>query len=169
MQKTVRINLLARNSAAKHFQKVKHREAKNEWSQWHQATNRIKATQGKYVREERLHRRQDWIAGPLAPNRNSGTEKGVYGTADTDFFQLGRVPQVAFEGPKKEGFAAISEKDEAEGFKGTTIVGNVTINDRVVIVNGPERLRGLIGYVNDVDQERETVKITNVNTVSASI
>lgn len=170
MQKTVRINLLARNSAAKHFQKIKHRDTKNEWKQWHQAVNQVKGTQGKYIREERLNRRQDWIAGPLAPNRNAGTRKGTFGTSDTEFYQLPRVPESVRAAPKKEGFAAISEEEQAtEGFRGDTIVGNVVVNDRVAIVAGPERLRGLIGTVSDVDNDKETVKLTNVNTVSTFI
>lgn len=166
MQKTVRINLLARNSAAKHFQKIKHRDTKQEWKLWHQTTNRIKTLEDGYVREERSHRRQDWINGPLAPNRNIGPQKGTYGTTSTDYSQTAPVPKSVRAAPKKEGYAFINEREQKEGFKGDTIVGNVVADDRVVIIAGPERLRGLIGTVNNVDNERETVTLINVNVVS---
>lgn len=166
MQKTVRINLLARNNAAKHFQKYKQRKTKAEWDDWHRMTNQNKAAQGKHVVEERRHRRQDWIAGPLAPKRDTGTDKGVFGTVGVERIQHPDIPESVRTGPRKEGYAITLDKDEP--FTGDTIVGNVVSGDRVVIVAGPERLRGLIGHVNSVDLAREEVKLANINSVSAA-
>lgn len=166
MQKAVRLNILTRNNTAKQSKKVLERKTKEEWKEWHQHTNRQKAIQVEHEAEERLTRRQDWMAGPLAPNRNSGLQKGIYGTIELGLGTLPDVPKSVRAGPKTKGYAVTTD-DEKDRFKGTTIVGNVVENDRVVIVAGPERLRGLIGTVNHVDMEKEEVKLRNVNTVSS--
>lgn len=172
MQKAVRINILARNSAARASRKSEEREAKEAWKEWHQVANRQKAIQGSFQAEERITRRQDWIAGPLAPNRNAGTQRGKYGTVDFGLTQLPTTPKSVRAGPKREGYAIIGDSEEEadkRNFKGETIVGNVVEGDKVVIVAGPERLRGLIGYVNAIDLEREEVKLRNINTVSGPV
>lgn len=107
------------------------------------------------------------MLGPLAPSRNSGSQKGLFGTLSVDLAQNPTVPKSVRAGPKKLGYAAMSEEEQGEkGFRGDTIVGNVVAGDRVVIVAGEERLRGLVGTVNSVDLEKEEVKLMDINTVS---
>lgn len=168
MQKTVRINLIARNSAAKHAQKLERRQTKTEWKEWHAPTKVVAALKNSYLKEERQHRREDWFLGPLAPNRNSGAKKGAFGTVRQELVSGPLIPKSVRAGPKKVGYAALSEEEQLgkEGFKGDTIVGNVVNGDRVVIVHGPEHLRGLIGTVIHTDIEREEVKLRGINTVS---
>lgn len=168
MQKAIRLNIAGRNSTLKARRKFKEAETKQAWKDWHQLTNRQKVIHGEFRAEERLARRQDWIAGPLAPNRNSGARRGTYGTVTTTLTQLPEIPKSVREGPRLEGYAVRRENDK-KGFKGKTIVGNVVQYDRVVIVAGPERLRGLIGTVNHVDHVKEEVKLRNINTVSLCV
>lgn len=168
MQKTVRINLQARKNLLKQTQKSKLGQAKQEWSQYHlqkQVTER-KARQ--YVKEERANRREDWILGPLAPNRNVGTSKGTFGTVDTELIQSPLIPKPVMAKPKRVGYDAsdYEGQDKKLAFTGDTIVGNVVVGDRVVVVHGPERIRGVIGTVQNVDLQREELRIDNVNVVS---
>jgi len=168
MQKTVRINLQARKNLLKQAQKEKLAKTKLEWSQYHlqkQVTER-KARQ--YVKEERANRREDWILGPLAPNRNVGVNKGTFGTVEPELIQTSAVPRSVRARPKIVGYDAADYEglDKKWAFTGDTIVGNVVAGDRVVVVHGSERIRGTIGNVLSVDYEREELRIDNVNVVS---
>jgi large subunit ribosomal protein L24 len=83
------------------------------------------------------------MLGPLAPNRLAGKDSGSYGMMN---YQSIRTPPVlAAERPKYFNFA---------------------VDDRVVVINGREK--GKIGKVTEIDQERQTVGILDVNIVSLS-
>jgi len=168
MQKTVRINLQARKNVLKQVNKKRVKDAKTEWNQYHQQKLSTERTARQYVKEERAHRREDWILGPLAPNRNVGTNKGTYGTVDVEMIQSPAIPKQVQGGPKRPGYDVMEYEGKHKGiaFTGDTIVGNVVVDDRVVVVHGPERIRGIIGDVLSVDYQREELRITNVNVVS---
>lgn len=117
----------------------------------------IKGIEDRYLREERQHRREDWMLGPLAPNRDSGVSRNVVGTIDP---QLRQIPEVL------EPVANVL-KAQKHKFTGTSMAGNVVVHDRVVVVAGPERLRGLIGEVIDIDNEKHTLRLKNINLVSS--
>jgi len=168
MQKTVRINLQARKNLLKQNHKSKNAAAKKEWNQYHLQKNVTENKARQYVKEERANRREDWILGPLAPNRNVGTNKGTFGTVDVDLIQSPAVPKQVKARPVRAGYDATDweGKHKSSAFTGDTIVGNVVVGDRVVVVHGPERIRGVIGPVLSVDYEREELRIENVNVVS---
>jgi len=170
MQKTVRINLQARKNLLKQAQEKKVACAKKEWNQYHQQKQVLDAKTRQYVKEERANRREDWILGPLAPNRNVGTSKGTFGTVDVELLQTPMVPTQVQEGPKRLGYDAsdYEGKHKRKAFTGRTVVGNVVAGDRVVVVRGPERIRGKIGSVLTVDHDREELRIDNINVVSTA-
>ena len=93
------------------------------------------------VKAERMNRREDWMLGPLAPNRAAGKDGGGYGMLP---FHSTKLPFVA-PGDREEYF-------------------NFAPDDRLVVVKGRER--GKIGKVSEIDEERQSVTLTNVNTVS---
>jgi len=120
------------------------------------------------MKEERANRREDWILGPLAPNRDVGRDNGKLGTISADLTPEPELPRSVRASPRGRGYDAIDKSGEGRNklFKGRTIVGNVVAGDRVVIVHGPQRLRGQIGEVLDVDYEKEELKLKNINIVS---
>lgn len=168
MQKTVRINLQARKNLLKQTRKSKVAAAKHEWNQYHLQKNVTERTARRYVKEERANRREDWILGPLAPNRNIGNSKGTFGTIDVEMIQSPMVPRQVKAAPKRPGYDAMDweGKHKNIAFTGDTIVGNVAVDDRVVVVHGPERIKGMIGTVLSVDEDREELRIQNINVVS---
>ncbi|KAK5073976.1 hypothetical protein LTR64_006883 [Lithohypha guttulata] len=171
MQKTLRINLLARNQAAKVFHKKERVKFNKQWHEYKRQKNNVDAKRGQYVREERSNRREDWLLGPLAPNRDSGTNRGSYGAIEVDLFHPPEIPFQTRGGPKIAGYEARDweEQDEEDRFKGETIVGNVIENDRVVIVHGPEHLRGRVDYVQAIDPKSESVRLRTVNMADVRI
>lgn len=121
-----------------------------------------------YLKEERANRREDWLLGPLAPNRNVGKEKGKLGTISSDIVSNPDLPKAVRASPQGYGYDAVDKTGQGKNklFKGRTIVGNVVAGDRVVVVHGPERLRGQIGEVLSVDHKKEELKVKDVNIVS---
>lgn len=99
-----------------------------------------KAIRG-YVKTERKTRREDWLLGPLAPQRDVGVKKGVYGTMDP--FAL-RDPTI----PIKQRAAYI----------------NFAVGDRVCIFRGREK--GRIGRIVTINEEQEMVDVEGMNPVS---
>lgn len=167
MQKSLRISLQARNQALKRAHRQTAKETKEEWRDWRRDTIRKNRVANGYVKEERANRREDWIRGPLAPNRNSGLQKDVYGSVDPTFLQNRPIPEAARAGPKKLSSAAVDSEDRHEGFQGQGNIGNIVVGDRVVVVKGHEKMKGKIGSVTEVDTESEVVKLQNINSVSA--
>lgn len=168
MQKTLRINLLARNQSVKRAKKIKSRKLYDEWTDYKsQDVGQEKILRG-YLKEERLHRREDWKLGPLAPHRDAGKRKGQLGAIAYDVAFNPEIPKEVRKTPKEPGYSimsTIADDPKFPLFTGTTIVGNVVAGDRVVVVKGPTRIRGQIGFVTDIDISKEEVKISNVNIV----
>lgn len=170
MQKSARIELIARNSALKSANRAKQAADRQDWKLWHfQQRKSIKA-KNDHAREERSNRREDWIAGPLAPNRNYGKFKGSYGAVEAELVQPATIPKHARSTPARlalQDFGADGERKPKHVFKGKTIVGNLAVNDRVVVVEGSARIRGRVGTVKSIGEESETVILKDINTVSA--
>lgn len=170
MQKTLRINLLARNQAVKRARKQKARQTFNEWKEYETRDATQEQKMRDYRKEERAHRHEDWKLGPLAPNRGVGKEKGKFGTISYDLQYNYTLPKDGQSTPRLPGYNRMSSEEvdnKYPRFKGKTILGNVAAGDRVVIVQGPTRVRGQIGIVSSVDDEREELRISNVNIVSS--
>ena len=89
----------------------------------------------------RTARREDWFLGPLAPRRDVGNAKELYGTINAR----------RLRGPEK-----------AEGeWKDWCIVAG----DRVVVVEAGHRDRGRIGVVREVRHRAEECIVDKVNQV----
>jgi large subunit ribosomal protein L24 len=115
---------------------------------------------------ERRSRREDWIAGPLAPNRNTGPLAGKYGTVHSNLSVLPTYPKDEQKGPKGRGHDVLgSENDEGKGWEGYGNEGNLVEGDRVCIVRGREDLRGRIGTIKTLTPERKEVTVERLNTV----
>lgn len=167
MQKAIRINLQARKQAVKAAQRSREKQDYAAWKEYYQQKQMNDKKLREYIKEERAHRREDWMLGPLAPNRNVGLDKGTFGTIDVQSIQRPQIPKPAQGGPKVKGDVATDweGKHRKLKFKGNTIVGNVVVGDRVCVVHGHPRIKGQIGYVSVVDPEREELRITNINVV----
>lgn len=93
------------------------------------------------ARREREHRREDWMLGPLAPRRDVGKQKSVYGSVPTTRLQF---PTIDVE--RRRRYINIME------------------GDRVCAITG--RDKGKIGKVTSVDEEKESLTVEGLNIVS---
>lgn len=135
---------------------------RGEKAAWQQQDIQMKKMEKGYIKDEAKSRREDWMLGPLAPNRNSGIHRNVFGTVDGSMANRPALPKDWT--PKLPlGYKYIG--DSYKGFKGTTMAGNVALDDRVCVVHGPERLVGLIGTVTEVDNQTGMLKLRDINVV----
>jgi large subunit ribosomal protein L24 len=143
MQKVLRRSLLARNQSLRKIRRNDKKELKREVKEFHRdRIMRDKALRS-YVKAERSARREDWLLGPLAPQRDVGDQKGIYGT----------MSPMAIRQPK------VPERQREEYI-------NFAIGDRVVIVRG--RSKGKIAAIRTIDEETMTVGLEGMNTVRAN-
>jgi large subunit ribosomal protein L24 len=142
MQRVLHRNILARNQTLKSQRRKAEEQIKDTNRKIRQENVAMERSKRGLVKAERLNRREDWMLGPLAPNRLAGKDGGGYGMLD---FQAIRLPHV--------------KREEKSKFF------NFAVGDRVVVVNGREK--GKIGKVTAVDQQRQTVGLKDVNMVRA--
>lgn len=109
------------------------------------------------IKAERKTRREDWLAGPLAADRNSGLGRGTLGAMSD---------QVAAFVAGKPTIKHRRKGREEEG-KGLGLEDNIIVGDRVVIVEKGHPLQGQIGEVENLDKQQRTVRLQNLNTVCA--
>lgn len=93
------------------------------------------------IRAERLARREDWFMGPLAPRRDVGENKDLYGTVSTRRLQGGDVAE-----EKKKDWC-------------------LEVNDRVVVIAEGHRDRGKIGQVREIREKAQEAVVTGLNRV----
>ncbi|KAL4944238.1 hypothetical protein BDV06DRAFT_187888 [Aspergillus oleicola] len=138
MQKIVRRTAQARNQAqrkairaTKSAERSEVRESLRQKFAWqrHHVDN---------IRAERLQRREDWMKGPLAPQRDAGFEEKSYGALNP---QAMRPPPI----PKNLRRKYI----------------NFAPGDRVCLMKG--RDKGKIDVVTRVDEETETLTVKDLN------
>ncbi|EXJ77726.1 hypothetical protein A1O3_09955 [Capronia epimyces CBS 606.96] len=140
MQKVLRINLLARNQALKGARRKNLKKLKEEWADHDQRRIAMDKAQRGIIKDERRHRREDWIAGPLAPKRDVGKRQELYAT----------VPGLLAQG------APFPERNIVEG-------------DRVCVIHGKEELIGKIGRVKTVHAEQKLLSIEGLNMADIEI
>jgi large subunit ribosomal protein L24 len=144
MQRVLRRNVLARNQALKRQRRASEKEFKDEERKIRQEKVLRARFERDSIKAERKNRREDWMLGPLAPNRLAGNDAGGYGMLG---FESIRQPLV----PKQE---------RVKWF-------NFAVDDRIVVVNGREK--GKIGKITTIDKERQTVEVAGINMVSISL
>jgi large subunit ribosomal protein L24 len=141
MQRVLRRSLLARNQALRKTRRDDKKELRKAVKEFHRdRIMRDKALRG-YVKAERSARREDWFLGPLAPQRDVGDQRGIYGTLN----------QMAIRQPK------VPERQRPQYL-------NFAVGDRVVVVRG--RPKGKISEIKTIDKAAMTVSLEGVNTVS---
>jgi large subunit ribosomal protein L24 len=152
MQKALRINLVKRNQTIRKNRKnlfKTRRSQEKDYDEWAVANSRLTNSQ---IKEERKNRREDWILGPLAPDRDTGLKKGALGTIDVMQAQARAPPKHLVGGPIP-----------GRNWEGEGNIGNIVVGDRVVAVKGPSR--GQIGAVKELDKAKAQVVVGDVNTV----
>ena len=140
MQKVIRRTALARNQAqrkAVRAAKDAEREEFKDHLRQRFALNRIELDN---IRAERQRRREDWLRGPLAPQRDAGFEGQSFGALSP---QAMNPPPI----PKHLRRKYI----------------NIAVGDRVCIMKG--RDKGKINEVVRVDTSNETVNVRDLNMV----
>ena len=143
MQKVLRRSLLARNQALRKSRVTDKKALQKEEREYRRdVVMRDKALRGD-VKAERTARREDWFLGPLAPQRDVGDQKGVYGTLSPMAIHRAKVPE--------------RHRDKYINF---------AVGDRVAVVRG--RARGKIAEIRTVDTEAMTVVLEGINTASAA-
>jgi hypothetical protein len=123
MQKVLRINILARNKAARKTRRQGLKDLKQEWYDHDQREILHRRAELDQVRAERIARREDWMLGPLAPKRDVGLKQGVYGTIDHVQLKGPELPAAVRKGPKSsggdiEGREGLEGKGEGEKWEG---------------------------------------------------
>lgn len=170
MQKGIRINSQVQKQLAKSSKGVRTKFQRKEWKAFLQSSGTNQQLKQQYYKEEREHRKEDWKLGPLAPNRDAGRQRGLLATVDVQFATPPRVPSYLTKDPQHRPKIAGYEFHDYEAspalkFKGKTIIGNILVGDRVCVIHGDEKIKGLVGYVKEVMDEQESVRITNINVV----
>lgn len=142
MQRVLLRNILARNQALKRQRRESKETLNKEAHEVRRGKFEAARAERSLVQAERAHRREDWILGPLAPNRLVGKDGGGYGMLGQHYAQKPTVM-----------------KGEREKYM------NIVVNDRVVVVSGREK--GKIGKVAIADEERQSVILDDTNVVSS--
>lgn len=144
MQRVLRRNLLARNQALRRQRREIEEKLKDEKRKVRQERFEGARSTRSIIKSERTRRREDWLLGPLAPNRLAGKDSGGYGMLNLQDTRLPTVLQA--DRPKYL---------------------NVAVDDRVVVRTGREK--GKIGKIMHIDEERQTVSLADVNIVSFTL
>ena len=160
MQKVLRINLHARNQGLQKTRRKTLRDAKKAWFDFANGRVTVDRKNRDLVKTERRNRREDWMAGPLAPKRDVGIKEGLYGVLDPNMVRGPEYPVHVSKWPQHEGWT-LESKWEGYGNEGNIIEG-----DRVCVIHGHDSIRGKIGEVTEVNRERREVIIQDVNIVS---
>ncbi|KAI9375389.1 hypothetical protein BJX61DRAFT_531593 [Aspergillus egyptiacus] len=138
MQKLIRRTALARNQAKRKTIRSTKKSEREEHKEVLRQTFQYTRIQLDNIRAERLQRREDWMRGPIAPQRDAGFEGRSFGALMPQAMQPPPVPKHLRR--KYINFAA---------------------GDRVCIMKG--RDKGKIGEVARVDAENETVVVKDLN------
>ena len=170
MQKILRINLNARNQGVRAARRNNLKKIKSEWFDYEQQFVQGQRTRTKAIKEERANRREDWIAGPLAPKRDVGRLKGLYGTIETAASRSPVVPRNARLGeddtskdPDDEEGEDPHEIPESKVIEGNA--RNIIAGDRVCVIRGREGTKGRIGKVKEIFLDRNEISVEGINMV----
>ena len=139
----------------------KRKVEEKEYDSWHLGAAKINL---KYVKDERRHRREDWIKGPLAEDRDTGTTRGRLGSVDPMLLQrrggAGECVDKGGNGKAEMVKGRWEGLREEEGWEGEGNEGNIVVGDRVCVVNDEvEGVRGRIGVVKEVSREKGEVVV----------
>lgn len=169
MQKILRINILARNNAAKAARLKQKQTLKKEWRDFDKGQVLANRATSSQIRAERKARREDWMKGDLAPDRNVGTVRGSYGSVEQAQVRGRSLPSDAKRGPKSDGWDIVGREglpNEHKEWEGEGQEGNIVVGDRVCVVRGRDGVRGKIGVVKEIRSEEGELTVDGLNVVS---
>jgi large subunit ribosomal protein L24 len=147
MQKIIRINVQNRTQIVKKARSRLQATRKTKDKSYWDFNARHTSEQTQLVHAEKKRRREDWLLGPLAPDRDVGSARGTYGAVST----LGFARQ---ERPRHIDV----ERNEGPGHW-----RNVMVGDRVCCVDG--HYKGQVGQVMEVNYDKGTLSVKGVNMV----
>lgn len=145
MERSLRIQLAARSKTLRSITFNQRRRERTKWKRYQLELRNMEKGQFLLCKRERRIRREDWFGGSLAPMRDVGLIKEKYGAMQASMTQFPDVPRE---------WNARAPPDYS-----------IVAGDRVVVVNGPDRIKGQIGQVQDVDKAKQIVTIIGVNVV----
>lgn len=169
MEKVIRQTILRRNQIAIKTRKEDLQQLKKQWREYNRHQLMNKNTIQTLIKDEQKSRREDWLCGPLAPNRDAGDKKGKYGSVPNMLQIGGRIPSRYVKGPKGKGSDLHGSEDRRifpDGeWRGRGINGNIVVGDRVAVVNGRPGVKGLIGEITKINTAEQQVNIRDINKV----
>ena len=163
MQKAIRIGLNARSQAIKTSRAELKKTRKRATADYERWAERCQKEDARHVKEERLSRRTDFLAGPLAADRDTSLQRGKYGTISNTQMMRAAPPAYVMDVPQEkleEPLPGVPAEWSGEGNE-----GNIVVGDRVCIIRGREGVKGKIGTVKTVDLEKSTLTVGDVNMV----
>lgn len=173
MQKILRINLNARNQGVRAARRQHLNKTKGEWAEYEQQFIQGERMRTKAIKTERTNRREDWVTGPLAPKRDVGRLKGLYGTIENAASRRPVVPRSARLGEDNtskehddEGEEDVHETPDSKVIEGNA--RNIVAGDRVCVIRGREGTKGRIGKVKEVHLDRNEISIEGINMVCSA-
>lgn len=140
MQRVIRRTALARNQAKRKAIRAEKEAEREEYKEILRHRFQLQRMQLDAVRSERQRRREDWMKGPLAPQRDTGVDAVNFGSFSPQAMQAPTVPKKA-----RQQYV------------------NFAPGDRVCIMKG--RDKGKISEIVRVDEETETVTVKDMNKV----
>lgn len=152
MQKIIRINSRNRRSLFKKELVQKQRDDKQADRDYWEYKHFVSRDIGGRIRDEKKRRREDWLKGPLAPDRDTGLSRGTIGSFDGNYVNTWSRPEATR--PDKNKAVKIGNR------------GNIVEDDRVVVIKGPHK--GRIGNVIATDDKKGSVTVQGINLVSSS-
>jgi large subunit ribosomal protein L24 len=152
MQKVVRRTILAEKQAARRLAKRKDKNMRDWAKSTREQVNLTRRQQTDDIKKARANRREDYELGPLAPKRDVGDMKEVYGT-----LQGNRVKGQPID-PRK-----IAEVLKDVGYNNMWRTVVFVVGDRVVLLEGKDK--GKIGIINNIDVPRGECTVEGLNMV----
>lgn len=144
MQKVIQRTKAAQRQASRRLKKGKEHIERGQAFNRREEAQRLRRYNNSLIVDARKARNEDWALGPLAPRRDVGDQADSYGT----------IPIFNFSLPDK------NPNRRPKWF-------HISEGDRVVVVNGREK--GKIGVVNDLNKDKVSVQIRDINMADVSV
>jgi len=149
MQRALSRAVAARKRAANKIETLRKARAEHHKDEIEESQRVYQRRSKKVFKDAKLHIKEDWELGPLAPRRGGGVEIKKYGFAD----------YALTEHPRALPFTKSFLKGEQEN---NFLRNRFVKGDRVVIIKGLGE--GQTGKIVDLNFDKQTVEIQGLNT-----
>lgn len=151
MRKLYKRTAMAESQFQRRHKRAKERDAKDEERNTRAQNSMVNKETAKLWKTAQEAMKEDYRLGPLAPRRDVGSQKDIYGSVGG---RLIRGPQLLAGSTRQKQFQA-----NLEGFGGHLYV----VNDRVVVIEGHDK--GKIGVIKEIDEETGEAVVGGMNLV----